>query len=175
MIKLKRKLSVAIAVLILTTITAVLLASCGSSSNSDDATGANTQATAQASSGQNTDAKEDRTPEPAAPLSLVGEWRQSNNTSETAYQTATITDSTIEIYWVNTEMDTESLYWAGSYTPATESTDTYTWDSANDTEKTSTALLASEDDTKKFSYSNGEISYKVTALGTTTTVKLAKQ
>ena len=39
----------------------------------------------------------------------------------------------------------------------------------------STALLASGDDAKEFVYDNGVISYEVTALGTTMTVKLERK
>jgi hypothetical protein len=113
------------------------------------------------------------TPKAAEPLNLVGEWEQSNKNSQTSYQSAIITDTTIEVYWV--APDTKSLYWAGSYKAPTETTENYSWDSENDTSKTESALLASGDTTKKFSYSNGEISYEVTALGVTTTVRLAKK
>lgn len=37
------------------------------------------------------------------------------------------------------------------------------------------ALLASTDDSKDFSYSNGKISYQVSAMGTTTTLELTKE
>lgn len=108
------------------------------------------------------------------PVSLVGEWKQSNPTSETSYQTAKITDTTIEVYWYNAETSTESLYWAGTYTAPGEGEKEYSWDSVNDKEKTDMALLASGDDTKTFSYANGVLSYDVTAMGMTQKVKLEK-
>lgn len=107
-------------------------------------------------------------------LNLEGNWKQKNSNSDTSYQRAVITSDTIEIYWV-TDGDTESLYWAGSYVKPTTSEDKYTWDSVNDKEKTGSALLASGDDTKTFTYEKGEISYSISAMGTTTTVKLEKQ
>ncbi len=110
------------------------------------------------------------TTEAAAPLSLAGEWEQSNKASEDSYQIATITDTTIEIYWMNA--DTKALFWAGSFIPPTDATDTYSWTSDNDKEKTGSALLASSSDTKDFTYSKGELSYEVTAMGMTTTVIL---
>ncbi|MEL4861611.1 hypothetical protein AAEU42_10230 [Pseudoflavonifractor phocaeensis] len=116
---------------------------------------------------------EEPTPTPAP--DLTGEWKQVDGNSEENYQTATITADTIEIYWVSDGGDTKSLYWAGSFTAPTTADQPYTWDSENDTEKTSTALLASSDDTKAFTYENGQISYEVSALGTTTTVKMEKQ
>ena len=57
------------------------------------------------------------------------------------------------------------LYWAGSYIAPTDSKTPYTWDSVNDTEKTGSAILASSDETKTFTYSDDTISYSVTAAG----------
>ena len=76
--------------------------------------------------------------------------------------------------WVMDNGDTKSLYWAGTFVPPTDTTEPYIWDSQNDTEQTGMAILASGDDTKAFTYSDGFISYEVSALGTTTTVRLSK-
>lgn len=119
--------------------------------------------------------QESETPEtPAQPLELTGEWKQVNSNSEDSWQAATITGDAIEVYWVSDGGDTKSLYWAGSYVAPETSEKSYTWDSVNDTEKTATALLASSDETKTFTYEAGQISYEVSALGTTTTVRLEK-
>ena len=119
--------------------------------------------------------QESETPEtPAPPLDLTGEWKQVNSNSEDSWQSATITGDAIEVYWVSDGGDTKSLYWAGSYIAPETSEESYTWDSVNDTEKTETALLASSDETKTFTYEAGQISYEVSALGTTTTVRLEK-
>lgn len=111
--------------------------------------------------------------EPKAP-DLTGDWRQVNNASEDSYQIATITDDTIEVYWFTPENETKALYWAGTYTAPETDDEPYTWDSENDTEKTDSALLASDADTKTFTYENEQISYDVTALGMTQTVRLEK-
>lgn len=110
----------------------------------------------------------------SGPADLVGEWKQSNNQSEDSYQAATITANDITVYWVSDGGDTKSLYWAGTYEPPTEP-GSFSWASENDTEQTDSALLASGDATKKFTYENEEISYEVTALGTTTTVRLSRE
>ena len=117
------------------------------------------------------------TPEPPTSIAPVvtGEWKQVNSNSEDSWQSATIDESTITVYWVSDNGDTKSLYWAGSFTPPETADEPYTWDSENDTEQTSAALLASGDETKTFTYENGQISYDVSALGTTTTVRLEKQ
>lgn len=67
------------------------------------------------------------------------------------------------------------MYWAGTFTAPSESTNEYTWTSENDTNKTEAALLASTADTKEFTYKNGEITYEASAMGSTTTVRLEKQ
>lgn len=106
----------------------------------------------------------------SAPPDLAGEWKQTNSSSDTSYQIATITQTTIEIYWVAD--NSKALYWAGTYTPG-ENTE-FSWTSENDHTKTDSAILASGDDTKTFTYKDGKISYDVTALGITTTVELEK-
>jgi hypothetical protein len=106
---------------------------------------------------------------------LTGEWKQTNSKSSDAYQAATINNDTIEIYWVSDNGDTKSLYWAGSFAAPTTADEPYTWDSENDHSKTENAMLASSDDTKTMTYQDGVLSYEVSALGTTTKVKLEKQ
>lgn len=113
-------------------------------------------------------------PETPAPApDLTGEWEQSNKSSDTSYHAATITADAIQIYWINTEKETKALYWAGSFTPPADASP-YTWESVNDTEQTAHALLASRDESKTFSYADGEISYEASAMGVTKTVRLQK-
>ncbi|MFT8705370.1 hypothetical protein [Bifidobacterium aquikefiricola] len=108
--------------------------------------------------------------EPAAPLDLTGTWAsKSDDASDTTMQ-ATVKDSTIEINWVTP--DSTSLYWTGSYEAPTEATDTYSWTSQGDTETMSSALLASQDSTKDFTYENGELTFETSALGATKTIRL---
>ena len=85
-----------------------------------------------------------------------------------------VINDTIEIYWVNTDSESKSLYWAGTFVAPETADEPYTWESANDKEKTGSALLASSADTKTFTYEKGEISYEASALGTTKTVRLEK-
>lgn len=107
------------------------------------------------------------------PVDLAGEWKQTNSNSPDSFQTATITAEAIEVSWNST--DTKSLYWAGTVTVPEDGSTSFTFDSVNDTTKTDSAMLASSDPTKTFTYADGELSYEVTALGTTMTVRLAKQ
>ena len=125
---------------------------------------------ASSSSGANAATQQEEAPQPP---DLTGEWVQVNSESEDSYQTATITADTITVNW--NAPDTTALYWAGSFEAPTTADEPYTWDSANDTEQTANALLASPDETKTFTYEDGQISYSVSAMGVTTTVKLEKK
>lgn len=107
------------------------------------------------------------------PPDLTGEWVQVNSESEDSYQEATITEDTITVNWV--APDSTALYWAGTFEAPTTADEPYSWDSVNDTEQTSTAILASPDETKTFTYEDGQISYEVSMMGVTTTVRLEKQ
>lgn len=104
-------------------------------------------------------------------LSLSGKWKQSNSKAEDAWQAITIKKGVIQIWWVSDGGDTRSVYWVGSYVTPEASEDAYEWTSKRDKKKTDSALLASTARTKKFTYANGVLSYEVTMLGTTTTVK----
>lgn len=114
----------------------------------------------------------DATTEAPAIVDLNGEWEQSNKNSEDNYQAATIADGVITVNWV--APDAKSIYWIGTL-PTEATGEAFTWTSTGDVEAMSSALLASQSETKDFSYDNGVISYEVTALGTTTTVKLERK
>lgn len=103
-------------------------------------------------------------------LSLVGNWEQEELGD--SYQAGYITEDTIEIFWISDGGETAALYWSGTYEAPDEDTDSYSWDSVNDTSRTGSALLASGDDTKTFTYEDGVLSYPVTALGVTSTYEL---
>lgn len=107
------------------------------------------------------------------PVDLTGEWKQSNSNDPESFQTATITADTIEVFW--NAPDTKSLYWAGTVEVPEDGSTSFTWDSVNDKTKTDSAMLASGDDTKTFTFENGELSYDVTAMGTTMTVRLTQE
>ena len=95
---------------------------------------------------------------------------------EEAPQPPDLTGEWVQVITVNWNApDTTALYWAGSFEAPTTADEPYSWDSANDTEQTANALLASPDETKTFTYEDGQISYSVSAMGVTTTVKLEKK
>ncbi len=114
--------------------------------------------------------------EPVKPIpDLTGDWKQTNSQSPDSYQQATITADVISVDWVSDNGDTTSIYWIGTFTPPADVAEPYVWTSDRDKEATDMAILASTDDTKEFTYEDGVISYSVSALGTTTKVKLERQ
>jgi len=110
----------------------------------------------------------------AATADLTGTWKQSNSNSSDSWQEAVITGDTIEIKWVSNNGDTKSLYWAGSYTAPTQAVSTFEWDSKNDHSKTDGSMLASSDDTKKFTYADGVLSWPASAMGTDMVIKASR-
>lgn len=111
-------------------------------------------------------------PQETAPADLTGSWTQTNNEDPERYQTAEITGDAMTVTWV--APDQTALYWAGSFDAPTDAAEPYVWDSVNDTAQTENALLASSADSKPFTYEDGVISYEVSALGVTTTVRLER-
>lgn len=130
-------------------------------------------ATTDEPAGDTQSAPEETVEEAPEPVDLTGEWKQTNANDPESFQTATITGDTIEVYW--NAPDSQSLYWAGTVEVPEDGATSFTWDSVNDKAKTDSAMLASGDDTKTFTYEDGELSYDVTALGTTMTVRLAQE
>ena len=106
------------------------------------------------------------------PPNLEGAWHQVNSASDTAWMDAEITSDEISVDWVSDGGETISIYWIGSFDAPTEPGDSYSWTSEKDVEQVGNALLASSDETKDFFYENGELTFEVTALGTTTTVHM---
>lgn len=106
------------------------------------------------------------------PLDLTGTWKSENN--DGSWMEANIADGVITINWVSDNGESKSIYWIGTYIAPEEYTEEYSWTSDRDKEQTDSALLASTDDTKEFSYSNNEITYEASAMGTTKTMHLEK-
>lgn len=110
--------------------------------------------------------------EESEPWDLTGTWAEEGESD--TYQEAIITDDTIEIYWISESESMRSIYWSGTYEAPAEKTDEFSWTSERDAGKTDTALLASQDDTKEFTYKDGKINYEVSMMGTTATVELVQ-
>lgn len=123
-------------------------------------------------SAKNTVTSENKREEKKEPTDLTGTWKSEE--VDGSYQEAVITDDTIEINWISDDGNTKSIYWIGSYEAPKESVEQYDWTSVRNKEKTDTAILASGDDSKKFTFEENAISYEVSALGTTTTMRLVQ-
>ena len=107
------------------------------------------------------------------PTDLTGTWKSVEN--DGAWMEAVISDNAIEINWVSDGGDTKSIYWVGTYEAPTEYVEEYSWTSERDKEKTDSAILASTDDTKDFSYAKETLSYEASAMGTTKKVELTRE
>ena len=111
------------------------------------------------------------TPEPQ-PADLTGTWKSTNSDSEDSWMEATITADTIQIDWVTA--DTRSLYWIGAFEAPNQPGD-WSWTSQADREKMDTALMASQDDAKDFTYTETDgLSFDASAMRVTKTVKMTK-
>ena len=108
------------------------------------------------------------------PVVLTGKWEYKDD--DGTWMQADITEDTITINWIMDEGNTTAVYWVGTYTAPTEYSEEYTWTSIRDKEATDSALLASLDDTKEFSYSDSskQITYQVTVSGITKTIALSE-
>ena len=142
----------------------IALATLGACSSTTESAASNTPHQQASSAAPTTDS-------PATPADLTGTWKE-KDPNEDSYQIARVTADAIEIYWHTP--DSDALYWAGSYVAPTDSKTPYTWDSVNNREKTGSAILASSDETKTFTYTNNTISYSVTALGVTKKVTMER-
>lgn len=114
------------------------------------------------------------TKDKTVPPNLVGEWKEVVDAKADSYHGIYIFDGVIEIYWVSDGGKSRTLYWAGTYEAPTDGQEPYTWESHNDTRRTSAALLASGDSVKEFTYKNGKLSYSADVLGVTAKIEAEK-
>ncbi|MBQ9647251.1 MAG: hypothetical protein IJV43_02680 [Oscillospiraceae bacterium] len=103
---------------------------------------------------------------PGPPPDLTGGWIQLSQGEW--FHIATITNDTIEIWWYLPAEDERNLYWSGTFTPPEDGKEPYTWTSANnyteeELNRSYTYNRTSREETKEFSYKNGQISYNVTS------------
>ena len=153
----KTRIRIIAAIIICTVVTSSLMA-CSSSNQGTSSSG-----------GQEAAEQEEVKQEP---LDLTGNWVQKDAEGSESFMAGYIKDGVIELFWVSDSGKSGNLYWSGSYDAPTEPGDSYAWDSINDKIKTDYALLASGEETKTFSYENGEISYSVSMMGQTAIISL---
>lgn len=118
--------------------------------------------------------KEEVKEEVKDPVVLTGKWEYKDD--DGTWMQADITEGFITINWIMDEGNTTAVYWVGTYTAPTEYSEEYTWTSTRDKEATDSALLASLDDTKEFSYSDSskQITYPGNSFGITKTIALSE-
>lgn len=104
--------------------------------------------------------------DPGPPPDLTGGWIQPSENDW--FHIATIAGDTIEIWWYLPSEDDRDLYWSGTFTPPTDGKEPYVWISTNkyteeDLNKSNKYNRTSREETKEFTYEDGQISYKVTS------------
>ncbi|MDO5476054.1 MAG: FxLYD domain-containing protein [Eubacteriales bacterium] len=107
-------------------------------------------------------------------VDLTGNWAQKDAETEESYMAGYVSGTLIEIFFMSEHGKQGSLYWSGTYVPQTTPGTPYTWESVNDRGRTGQAAMASDSDTKTFSYENGELSFPVTVLGQTTMMTMTR-
>lgn len=85
---------------------------------------------------------------------------------------AVISGKLITISIVST--DSSSLYWQGTWDAAAKATDGTKIVSNADVEALSSSLLGSQDKTKTFTYANDEITFSMSMMGTTKTIRIKR-
>lgn len=101
---------------------------------------------------------------------LTGQWKQVNSAYEDAYQGAVIDGETIEIYWVADGGYSRSLYWVGPFVQP----ETGSWSLQNEKSKTDGESLASHDEAKEFTYTDGQICYTASLTGADMAIQLER-
>ncbi len=103
---------------------------------------------------------------------LTGTWKESNSANDDTWMEATIEDDTVSLHWITNEGDMQMVYWIGTYDAPTQEVTEYTWISKRDIDATEHALFASSDDTKEFTYEDGEINFEFEMLGSSATIRM---
>lgn len=105
---------------------------------------------------------------------LSGSWKQSNSRSDVDYMTAVVADGVLTVNWVLGSQDIDAIFWVGTYEAPSDDTSPYTWTSIRDAEATQTAILASTEETKDFTYEDDTIAFDVSLQGESATVELRR-
>lgn len=107
------------------------------------------------------------------PTSLIGDWRQVGPDSD-GWFTASISGGSIQVNLEGRD-GSSSIYWMGSFESDHPTVGKFTVVSIPDADARNTmkySLMSSDEKTKTFSYKNGVISFKFTALGTSAVIQL---
>lgn len=107
------------------------------------------------------------------PKSLVGNWYQTSKLDSNVVMSATINrDNTIQ---VNMESrDSSSIYWMGTFDSKRNTKTNFAFRSQGDQDAMSLSIFGSQDSVKKFTYKRGDLSFKFTMTGITSTIHMRK-
>lgn len=165
--------------LLVSAIMVIVLVGCSSNSSSNEST--NTQSNSEttvtekvdeSSNLESTPSVPEITQEVVEPIDLTGLWVQEESDNKT-FMAATIRDDgKIGVFFVIEGDDTPWTYWVGTYEVPTDGKDEFSWVSENTYD--GNGLMASSDDTKKFTYKNDKISYPITIQGESGTITLVR-
>ena len=100
-----------------------------------------------------------------APVSWNGTWKAEGFS-------AVIKDKVITISIVSP--DTTSLYWQGTWDSSKQAKDGAEVVSIADVEALSMSMLGSQDETKAFAFSDDELKFSMSMMGTTKTIRLKR-
>lgn len=113
----------------------------------------------------------------AEPVDLTGSWVAEHEANASSYMTAAIDSDSIHVYFYTPDGETSALYWSGTYVAPTEPTEEgaeYTWTSEANHDETDKALLSSSDDSKQFTYKDGELSFPISMMGVQSTIHMSR-
>lgn len=105
------------------------------------------------------------------PINLIGKWHQTKTENDILME-ATISSGSIQIDMKT--RDSNSIYWMGSFDTSKNSSSSFEIVSKGDQDAMSMSIFGSQDKTKKFTYIDGDLSFKFTMMGTTSTIHLSK-
>lgn len=105
------------------------------------------------------------------PTDLTGHWTTADDASSPE-MFASIADGAIVIQWHDDISGDTALYWKGTFVTEAEDEDNIV--SVGDVEAMSHALLASGEESKTFTYEEGEITFDLTMMGITQLIVLQK-
>jgi hypothetical protein len=111
----------------------------------------------------------------AQTVNLSGDWTAQHDADAESYMTATIDSESIHVYFYSPDDGTSALYWSGTYTAPTDpikSGSEYSWTSDANHQQMDTALMASQDDTKEFTYKDGDLSFPFSMMGVQSTIHM---
>lgn len=114
----------------------------------------------------------DATVKTKAPKTLVGTWHQTNKVDGIIMQASVNSDDTIQVNLKT--RDSSSIYWMGSFDSQRDPQSSFDVHSQANSDALEMSIFGSQDPTKTFKYNRGDLSFKFTMMGTTSTIHLQK-